>query len=278
MDMDGQPPPYPMRVPRRARSDNRPARRATPRRRDAGAEGCPALGAGQVRAAAEERHGGLAALNFVLAELEGIAQRDAPLLDVAAPVRPAPRCCCCCCCCCCCRRRRCCCCCCWKIEPRGTSCGGGLRDGPASGRAQTKRLIEELGATAVRGAAADGAESGRGSWASVAQYRAALEARRAAAQAARTASLLAANARRCAGRPLFGADLIRLIHAIRGSAPPPPKPSLLPPPGGFLRPNRPAHEEGPANARGRPAAQPRGGCGGGSGGPAAAVGAHARAA
>ena len=76
----------------------------------------------------------------------------------------------------------------------------------------SKKLIVELTGS---GLGVSGAQSGRGKWSSVAEYKAQLAARRQDMKADSMRALLSVNERRCSASPVFGADLCRLVRSIR---------------------------------------------------------------
>ena len=79
-------------------------------------------------------------------------------------------------------------------------------------RKPTQKLIVELSGS---GAASLGTQSGRGKWASVADYKAHLAARRQELKCGAMKALLSVNDRRCSAAPVFGADLCRIVSSIR---------------------------------------------------------------
>ena len=81
-------------------------------------------------------------------------------------------------------------------------------------RKPTQKLIVELTGT---GQAGSGAQSGRGKWSTVAEYKAQLAARRQELKGDAMKALLAVNDRRCSALPVFGADLCMLLRSIRSS-------------------------------------------------------------
>ena len=79
-------------------------------------------------------------------------------------------------------------------------------------RKPTKKLIVEITGA---GLGLSGAQSGRGKWSSVAEYKAQLASRRNEVKKDAMKALLSVNDRRCSAAPVFGTDLCTLIRSIR---------------------------------------------------------------
>jgi E1A-binding protein p400 len=80
--------------------------------------------------------------------------------------------------------------------------------------AASKKLIVELG-DGSQGNLATAVESGRGAWASVADYKAHIAAKRQSMKNACASQMMVVNSRRCEALPLFGEDLRRLVRVSR---------------------------------------------------------------